>query len=207
LLPLSFLNTNAGVARYPALARLLEPIQFKVLLAAPVLATIGIVAVAAISRRPRPTVASVFPIAVVLAVAVATLFAVGATGSDQIFAALTLATMAAVVLAPVVGATVTTVALWRRERWLAIAWIALWIAVVAICWLAGDQNPGLGKDLGAGMLSWLASSGLLAVSLVASCLAFLASAVAASRQRDPAWTLPQAHTEPGDQADSEVCQR
>jgi hypothetical protein len=189
LLPAVFIGFELGTPAHPQLARIYAPHGWLLLAATLLLASLGIGLVAATMRRParvRP-VWLLVPAAVAL-VAVAPFVAPGS--SYAVFFAFALAALAIPLLVVALGVYVTVLTLWRRARWLGIAWLAGWLATAAFLVYSTTETADSGGPAD-GLVIMPVLAALLFVVLFVAMLASVLSGV--SDWEDHARRIEQAH--------------
>lgn len=181
-IPLSFLNTNSGVATYPILARILAPAQERLFLLIPFFAITGVVVVAWLSRRARLSVASAPVLLAVTLTAAAYATSLFTSESPLPYFANALLFLFGLIGVPVLallGALVTAASLWRRRWWAAVVWVAAWALITEFIWLGSSSTAT--DNLGGGLLAVISTGVLLITALVASALAFLVMGLISKR--------------------------
>jgi hypothetical protein len=186
LVPAVAVNSAPGVAVHPKLARLLDHHGWQLFVAMLVLCCLGIILVALLTHRPsRVRIAWVFvPVALVLVIAVAL---AAPDGSYALFLLYALTLLGAPIALVSLGVAVTVATLWRRWRWVALAWLSLWLGVVIFVSIATSTTPD-SDGPGDGLLVLALIVVLLAVAVFAAVLTAVLGGV-------PDWMARARHIE------------
>jgi hypothetical protein len=176
LLAVSSANSASGIAAHPAMAARLEAARLPLLLAAPLIAGLGIAITgwlsagrALVSRRVVVVTAAVsVTLWLVAVVASAVLYP---QPSFLVFAAGWYAVGAGGLLLCVVGFAAVVTVLWRRRRWLCALWLSVWGAISSIVVVGSQQSSSSGKDYGAGLIAAVAGGALVLAALLSAALA------------------------------------
>ena len=187
-----FAGFGLGDYAHPRLARLFAHYRWPLLIVMLALACLGIALVAPLLRRPTRVrlIWLLVPAAIALAFVAACFMAP--------FAALFvfwLPIMVVPLLVVCLGAAVTTVALWRRSRWLGITWLCCWLGAVAFLVYATSET-GAGGGPGDGLVALPVIATLVAAVIVTATLASLLCGVSD-------WTDHVRRIEQGVPADSQ----
>lgn len=170
-------NFKTGTARM--LAEILESLTFPYLfLIPPLFATVGVLLVKWLSKQVAPlSRLSMFALLLPIIIAVVITFLVT---RDLPKAPWTFSSQSIVFLTillgfetPILGAIITANAIWRRNRWLAIAWVVGYVLIVWGLTRLSKQTMSAEKDMGAGIFLAIAINILLGVSIIASLIAFI----------------------------------
>ncbi len=169
--PLFALGTVAdpSEASYPSLAAILKPVESQAFWLIPLFAVVGIVIVAwPFERGPQVST----PLALALLALGLTTAGLGLWGAKSSGSPMIVWTILIGLEAPLVGFFVTSMSLWRRRKWFAIAWIVGWPTTIFLLQLA-NSNTGEGSNLGAGFFIIIALLILSGASFWASVVAFI----------------------------------
>lgn len=186
---LAFVNTSPGVPEHPALARLLETLQWSLLFTTmPILVVAGVMLVAWLSKEAPPLGIASLQAVLLMALMVGGMFlfmyfVMASRVSFVLFMLFTWLVLFGLIALPILGSVVTAATFWRRRRWLAVSWLIVWITVVGILWLGSRTTPSTGDDLGGGLLAFFAWSVWAVVSIISSLAAFFGKRALASGHR------------------------
>ncbi len=189
-----FAGFGLGTYTHPRLARLFAHHGWPLLAVMLALACLGVALIAPLMRRPTRVrlIWLLVPAAVAL-VAVTPFVAPGR--SFPVFLVLSLVTMAIPLVVVSLGAGVTTVTLWRRSRWLGIAWVSCWLGGVAFLVYATAETADSGG----------AADGFVILPVLAALvvIVILAAAIASVLCSVSDWTDHARRIEQGVRADSQ----
>jgi len=183
-----------GTYTHPRLARLFAQHGWPLLAVMLALACLGIALVASLMRRPTRVRLIWLLVPAAIALVAVTPF-VAPDRSFPVFFAFSLAFMVIPLVVVFLGVAVTTVTLWRRSRWLGVAWLFCWLGGVAFLVYATSETADSGGP----------ADGFVILPVVAALVVVvvLAAAIASVLCSVSAWTDHARRIEPGVRADSQ----